>query len=102
MQDSNDILRSAVVSIEAVTTFFYQQKEKEGYEKLDGTLTAIGLAMNEIHKQGDTNERFFTIERNINSFLNNAMEALTIKDSILLADILLYEVAEQFRSAMDQ
>lgn len=102
MQDNNEILQTVILSIEETTTFFYQQKDKEGYEKLNESLAAIGLAMDVIHKLSTENERFVTIEKNINSYLNNAMEALAIKDSILLADILLYEIAEQFKEAKHQ
>ncbi len=102
MQDVNVLFQSVILSIEEVTTFFYQQKDKEGYEKLNETISAIGMAMNEIHNQSVESELFITIEHNINTYLNNAMEALSIKDSILLADILLYEIAEQFREALNQ
>ena len=102
MQDNNEILQTVILSIEETTTFFYQQKDKEGYEKLNESLTAIGLAMDIIHKLSAGNERFVAVEKNINGYLNDAMEALAMKDSILLADILLYEIAEQFKEAKHQ
>lgn len=102
MEDTNRIFQTVILSIDEVTTFFYQQKDKEGYEKLNETLGDIGMAMNEIHRLSAENELFITIENNINSYLNNAMEALTIKDSILLADILLYEITVQFKNAINQ
>lgn len=102
MQDSKEIFQSVILSIEGVTTFFYQQKDKEGYDKFNETITAIGTAMDEIHKHSAGSELFSAIENNINDYLNCAMEALVIKDSILLADILLYEIAEQFKDAINQ
>ena len=102
MEDTEKIIQTAILAIEEVTVLFYQQQENLGYNKLNPALNKIELALNEIFRLKNDNNEIQIDEQRIIGRLSDAMEALAIKDSVLLADILQYEVAEQFKNIMEQ
>ena len=102
MEDTEKIIQTAILAIEEVAALFYQQQENLGYNKLNPTLNEIELALNEIFRLKNNNKEIQIDEQEIIGRLNDAMEALAIKDSVLLADILQYEVAEQFKKVIEQ
>ncbi|WMJ90227.1 hypothetical protein [Anaerocolumna sp. MB42-C2] len=102
MEDTEKIIQTAILAIEEVTVLFYQQQENLGYNKLNLTLNKIELALNEIFRLKNDNNEIQIDEQKIIGRLSDAMEALAIKDSVLLADILQYEIAEQFKNIIEQ
>lgn len=84
----NDILK-AIESIEELTTLFYQQKVDEGYQKLDSTLTYIAEAIDYSYKYNSETMNYIN---EMQIILNKAVISLEKKDTILLSDILNYEL----------
>ncbi len=87
--------------IDEMTTYFYQQQDELGYVKLDIALNHIeGILVKLIEmKQQNVIE---LEEAVILNNLNNAMVALGKKDTILLSDILKYEVYQQLQTVLEQ
>jgi hypothetical protein len=91
-------IMTAMEAIEEVTLLFYQQKTKEGYNKLEAVLTDISgviellyaLKKEELYR---TNEML--------EILRAAMAALEKKDLILLSDILNYELKDRFERILE-
>jgi ElaB/YqjD/DUF883 family membrane-anchored ribosome-binding protein len=86
-------------SIDQTTELFYQQKEQEGYKNLEYTLDILIKTINEmlIYKK-EKSDNFKDIQENkINEILTEAMNALEQKDTILLSDILNYDLKEALK-----
>ncbi|QHQ60676.1 hypothetical protein Ana3638_07740 [Anaerocolumna sedimenticola] len=92
----NEILKE----MNEITELLYQQKSKEGYVLLNGTLGKIMILMDTISKIKTEKEHLFDIER-LNNNLKAALDAMEIKDNVMLADILNYEIAEQLKESIN-
>lgn len=88
-----DMLIKLIDKIDRVTDKFYLQKPAEGYVLLDEVLKDLGGVMDAMILAGSD-------VTNILNVLTIAMDALQKQDSILLADILQYEVKEQLQAAI--
>lgn len=73
--------------LEQVTELFYQQKSKEGYEKLQELLADISLYVSGVEDDAKQQELLET--------LTEALDAMEQRDTTLLADILKYELLEK-------
>ena len=79
-------------AIDDNTALFYQQKVKEGYDMLDNTLALLINTNNVIletrigSKEKDINQEV------LNIVLSNAMIAIENGDTILLSDILYFDL----------
>lgn len=90
MINKEELYNKIMYGIEATSTCFYQQKVKEGYEYLDETLKCIALGVEYIVAQ-DVNNKVIGI-------LLYAMKALEDRDTILLSDIILYDLKVEFQA----
>lgn len=84
------IIMNAVNAIESNTELFYQQKQNEGYQMLNTTLVMLMQAINaikELQSDGDSSN----IDE-LNYVLSFAVNALESKDTILLSDILYFDL----------
>lgn len=73
--------------LEQVTELFYQQKSKEGYERLQVLLADISLYVSGVQDEEQQQELLET--------LTEALDAMEQRDTTLLADILKYELLEK-------
>lgn len=90
-----DEIDRAINEIKAVTDAFYKQDTAAGYRSLERGLGAIDNAVNAIFEYKKQNNKAEIDTDIITATLKNAMEAIEKKDSILLSDILNYELTEQ-------
>jgi hypothetical protein len=90
-----------IEKIEQTTGFFYQQKYQEGYQLLDNTLNSLSVLMDQISVYSSENNEIKIEEQRLNSILSEAMKALEQSDTILLSDILKYELEEILEEYMD-
>ena len=86
------MIRDAIKSIEDNTSLFYQQKSKEGFEMLNNTLgllinTTSGILGSQKDRSG-----LYIDEQELNVVLTNAMNTIEIGDTILLSDILYFDL----------
>lgn len=96
MDELKNNIRLVLTEIDKVSDYLYQQKVNKAYESLNGLLGNIM----------DLTDRLFSLSKagmlqfdsqNLLGSLTGAMEAMEEKDSVLLADILVYEIAGQLR-----
>lgn len=86
------MITDAIKSIEDNTSLFYQQKNKEGYEMLNNTLELLIKTTNGILGLQKDISGLFIDEQELNNILGNAMNAIESGDSILLSDILCFDL----------
>lgn len=79
-------------AIENNTALFYQQKNKEGYEMLENTLTLLIQTTNGILDSQIENPELYIDGQELNGILSNAMNAIESGDTILLSDIFSFDL----------
>ncbi len=87
-------IRLIIREIVEATDDLYQEKLNQGYQKLNNTLGNIMNLAEELFALAQQNQIVFDEQRYL-SDLNNAMQAMEDKDSVLLSDILVYDLAGQ-------
>lgn len=80
--------------INKTTDLFYQEKISEGYNALNVTLSMINTIAGLLYEQQEEEYRDYFSKLNV--ILKEAMDALEMKDLIMLADIFQYELKELF------
>ncbi|MDI9508282.1 MAG: hypothetical protein QM217_00430 [Bacillota bacterium] len=91
----------AIGLIDINADLFYQNKIDEGYRQLDNTLVKISEAIEEVIKYQDQSGQDIQGEKVV-GILTEAMKALEMKDTSLLADILQYELKEIFEEVRSE
>lgn len=93
----NERIQKLIQSIEEVTELFYKQKEQEGYQNLNQIIPLISEVMEYLitRDEGDT---ISEQNKEIIDCLDQAMHAMEARDTILLADILQYELKEKLEA----
>lgn len=91
-------LKQTIDSIEETTTLFYQKKTDDGYQRLQATLEEIVGCVDQLYKQEDNKTNHSDKILNI---LSTAMTALENKDTILLSDILRYDLKQELAKAAE-
>lgn len=94
MNNLQEKVKQVINEINEITDLLYQQKLQEGYVILNRSLGNIMVIMEDIYQLRQICELPFDDNSMIDK-LKSAMEAMEKKDSVLLADILIYEIAEQ-------
>lgn len=100
MRELRKQIESIINEIEMVSDYLYQQKITKGYEILNSTLGKIMDIADELFTMTKENLIDFDMQRLFGT-LTSAMQAMEVKDSVLLADILVYEVAGQLKEIND-
>lgn len=89
----NNIIEDTVNNIKKTADYFYQNNEVCGYQELMKAIDGITHTLDTISKENTYVKKEFNIEK-INQSLNQALVALEQKDCTLVADILVYEIAD--------
>jgi hypothetical protein len=89
-------INQVIDDIGETTVLLYQQKSNQGYAKLGDLINSIITVTDEIFKYRQEHNIPTGDQKLINA-LTIAMNAMEDKDYVLLADILIYEIAEQLR-----
>lgn len=95
MNELKERINILIESMTEVTELFYQQKNKEGYTKFSMTIELIASIVENIFLYKKDNPDIEINENEITESLRNAMQAMEEKDTVLLADILQYELIEK-------
>lgn len=100
MSDLKDWIMSVVIIVEETATLFYQQKSQDAYTKLlqgIDELTIIIGKLDEIPIKDSLN-----IDKNkLLNTLKETMHALEDRDTVLIADILQYDLIDQLKEICD-
>lgn len=93
-------ITEVIESINLITDQLYHQNITEGYKALETTLLLLSDTMNNIY-QYQTQENDLEIEeKKVLETLSNAMKSMEEKDTILLADILHYDLRESLEKIL--
>lgn len=95
MSELKNIVSDTVFIIDQVSDLFYKQQDREGYARLNGLIENISETMGIFLSINQTDIQEESME--IVKYLNEALSAMEAKDTILLADILQYEIKERFQ-----
>lgn len=87
-----EIIRTAIDAIDTTTELFYQQNTQEGYAQLEQTLTILFEVANSLYTPDNDNNECSIDNVSFNTILSDAMNALEQKDTILMSDILQYDL----------
>lgn len=102
MPELKDMLKVAINDVKSTTDLFYQQKEHDAYVKFNTALESISSVVEKLFfMYNETGFPEFSQEDFMLN-LNNAMNALQEKDAVLLADVLQYDLLEQFEKILKQ
>lgn len=96
MRELKKLIQQVIQEICEISDYLYQQKTAKGYEALNGTLEKIMNIADRLFSISGNNPDFFDGPTLVES-LSFAMKAMEEKDSVLLADILVYEIAGQLQ-----
>lgn len=88
--------------IDQVTDSLYKQDVKNGYMQLNEAIVHITKAITLVFEYNKNNEGFIIEEGKIVETFSQALSAMESKDTILLADVLQYEITEQFNDILGQ
>ncbi|MBH1942471.1 hypothetical protein I5677_16335 [Mobilitalea sibirica] len=83
---------NSIKEIDDTTTMFYQQKNKEGYQLFNQTLNTLIQTINALNTYKLENNQINIDEQKLNSILVNAMTAMKQDDTVLLSDILVFDL----------
>lgn len=94
MEKLKEIIINIIEAIEITTNLFYQQKNQEGFTELEGIIYLLNNMTNRVSElELEGNHVNIDIIKT-NQILTDAMNALENLDTILLSDILNYELKE--------
>ena len=79
--------------IEGITNSFYQQKIQDGYQELISIIDNFTVLIN-IMEENYPKSKFEDVNNNLMSILANMMDAMNNKDTVLIADILNYDISD--------
>jgi hypothetical protein len=96
---NSEEVKNTICEIGEVADLFYMQKNNDAYNKLSGTLIQISDILYKLSTDVDMGMKIDV--NKLNQILYEAMNAIENKDSVLLADILQYELVEQFNNLLE-
>lgn len=94
MESLKEIIINIIDAIEVTTNLFYQQKNQEGFAELEGIIYLLNNMTNKVSEFELEGNRVNIDIVKVNQVLTDAMNALENLDTILLSDILNYELKE--------
>ncbi len=87
------IIESLKEKIDLTADFFYKQKSKEGYQVLISAIDAL-MAITAELKAAQDNENTLEFHQKLAVKLQEITEAMLQKDTILIADMMKYDIME--------
>lgn len=93
------ILEQIIERIDRITDKFYKQEPQEGLKLLNQSLNLISNGIEQLIKECPSGEVSMEYQEII-KYLKEALIAMEERDTILLADILQYELKERFLAVL--
>lgn len=102
MSKEKEQILKTIDKIQDVVDLFYQQNDKDAFEKFTATLDDMTTAVDNLALYKAINSNFEMDEVKIFNILTEAMEALQSDDKVLMADILQYDFIEYVSGLTEQ
>jgi len=100
MSDLHQIIADTLQSLAMTTTSFYQNKLGEGYVNLEKTLILLDGVISIISSLKVQGQEINIDETRLVASCTEAMNALEMKDILLLSDILEYEIKDLLETSL--
>lgn len=100
MENLNKQIEETLTIIEQTTTFFYQQRNQEGYQLMNNMLNTMMQTINTLYTLKAKDNQINIDEETINVILGKAMQAIEQGDLILLSDILVFEFSNILKTVI--
>lgn len=94
MEELKVLITDAIESIDQTTEIFYQQKMDEGYKQLEITLAVLTKAIDTLFQYKAAGNPIEMDEQQLTGVLSEALKAMQERDTVLLSDIMQYELKE--------
>ena len=101
MNEEKEKFVRALKAIDTTTELFYQQKVKEGYGCFEEIIVCVTELIYYMTNQNGKEYNVDINEHELKNILLNAMQSMEVNDTILLADILQYELKEEIQRLMN-
>lgn len=101
MESLKEINKNVIDKIEIATNLFYQQKNQEGFTQLEGIIYLLNNITNRVSELELEGSHVNIDIIKMNQILTDAMNALENLDTILLSDILNYDLKEMLMDYND-
>lgn len=92
-------MEAVMAAITEMNELFYQQKTKEGLDRLDRVIPDIGNTIDAIYAYGEEHAECSLGEVEFMEVLNEALAAMEAADYVMLADILQYDMMDKLEEA---
>ena len=102
MEQLRKAIEETIKCVEATASLFYQQKNQEGFQALEPLINGIMTTVNHIQDYQLSGHKIIFEDQIFNTVLTAAMKAIEEKDTVLIADILIYEVNEMFQESINR
>lgn len=102
MSEEKQKVVSTTDEIQEVIELFYEQNDKEAFEKFNLAIGNIMSMVDILHDYKNTDMDFEFDEIKVCNILKEAMDALQSDDKVLLADILQYDFVEYMNDLAEQ
>lgn len=94
MAELKEQIQQIEQQIETVSELFYQQKNSEGYSQLEDIIVNVAKVVESVYAANPDDAAVMEKINKLTSVLQETMESMEDKDTILLADMLKYEILE--------
>lgn len=98
MAELKEQIQQLEQQIDTVSELFYQQKDSEGYSQLDAVVVNVAKVIETVYTANPGDEAAIEKIDKLTTVLHETMGAMEDKDTILLADMLKYEILEVLQS----
>ncbi len=102
MEDLKQAIEMLSESIQKTTELFYTQREAEGYQAFGILLEPMATLIDRLFREQAASGKPEFEQAEIARLLNEAMNAMEARDSVLLADILQYDFLDQLEQIAAQ
>lgn len=101
MENLKENINVLLQELDHTTELFYQQKLQEAYDELQGVITHMMDAVNQIFLWKQEHPEFSLDEDGLAGALKETLSVMEEQDTVLIADVLKYEVMEKFQEITD-
>lgn len=102
MNDIRKNIENTINKLQEAIELFYQQNDGKAFSKFEISIANIDVLIENIGKYEIENDISIMDKDRIVNILTEAMEALEIKDNVLMADILQYDFIEYLNEILEK
>lgn len=101
MENLKENVNALLQELDHITELFYQQKLQEAYDGLQEVITHMMDTVNQVFSWKQEHPDFSLDEEGLADALKETLSVMEEQDTVLIADVLKYEVMEKFQDIVD-